>query len=73
MRKIYRGGVLVAIDGQPVAPDGTPLEARTSGGPFVLGDLPDHVSPITGEVLGGRRDRREHMRRHNVVDARDYQ
>jgi hypothetical protein len=41
-------------------------------GPYVIGDLPDHVSPITKEVLGGRAARRRHMKEHKVVDMRDF-
>jgi hypothetical protein len=41
-------------------------------GPYVIGDLPDHVSPITKEVLSGRAARRRHMKEHKVVDMRDF-
>jgi hypothetical protein len=33
--------------------------------PDVMGDLPAYESPITGELIDGRRARREDLKRHN--------
>jgi len=64
MRTRYRfvKGELVEIAEDAPAP---------SKGAFLHLDLPDHVSPIDGSVLTGRAARRDHMRRHDVVDARE--
>jgi hypothetical protein len=34
--------------------------------PFVMPDLPPYESPITGEVIDGRRQRREDLKRHGA-------
>lgn len=33
--------------------------------PYVQGDLPEYQSPITGQVIRGRRARRDDLKRHN--------
>lgn len=52
------------------------LVPKHGGGPspriHIQGDYPDHVSPIDGAVIGGRAQRRDHMRRHDVIDAREF-
>lgn len=35
--------------------------------PFVMSDIADYASPITGEVISGRRAQREDLRRNNCV------
>lgn len=35
----------------------------------VITDIRPYRSPITGEVIGGRRQHREHMRDHGVIEA----
>lgn len=32
-------------------------------------DLDPYKSPMTGEIIGGRRQHREHMRDHGVIEA----
>ena len=41
------------------------------GGPTVIGDQPDFVSPIDGKLYSGRVGMREHNLRHSVVNNRD--
>jgi hypothetical protein len=40
--------------------------------PFVLGDIPEYTSPIDGNVITSRSQRREDLKRNNCVDARDF-
>lgn len=40
--------------------------------PFVLSDIPEYTSPIDGNVITSRSQRREDMKRNNCVDARDF-
>jgi hypothetical protein len=37
--------------------------------PMVMGDLKPYQSMVTGEEIGGRRQHREHLRAHNVVEV----
>jgi hypothetical protein len=41
-------------------------------GQLIIGDLPDFVSPIDGEVVHGRRGLREHNKRHDVTHPSDF-
>jgi len=43
----------------------------SQGGPAILPDLPDFVSPIDGKGYSGRRGLREHCVRHDVVPNAD--
>jgi hypothetical protein len=54
---VWRDGRLVDCETGVPEP---PLEANelTIGRPYVMSDLPDYVSPVTGEVVSGRRERR---------------
>jgi hypothetical protein len=36
---------------------------------FVVPDIQPYQSMVTGEVIGGRRQHREHLRQHNVVEV----
>ena len=50
--------------------------SRTEGmnsGALIIPDLPDIVSPIDGTVIHGRRGMREHMKKHNVTYAQDFE
>jgi hypothetical protein len=41
-----------------------PLNApQRSRGPLVVPDIPDYVSPVTGKLVSGRRQRREDLKR----------
>lgn len=46
---------------------GAPAQKLVSA-PFVRGDLPDYVSPVTGELVSGRKARREDLVRHGCVE-----
>jgi len=46
--------------------------ARIAPRIHLQGDYPDHVSPIDNSVIRGRAQRREHMKRHDVIDAREF-
>lgn len=55
--------------------DWVPIETFTSqkvtAGLQLIPDVESFVSPVTNEVIGGRRQLREHNRVHDVVDRRD--
>lgn len=40
--------------------------------PYVLGDIPEYTSPIDGNVITSRSQRREDLKRNNCVDAREF-
>jgi hypothetical protein len=44
-------------------------EAPQRVGPFVISDLPEYRSPLTGKMIDGRRDRREEMKREGVREV----
>lgn len=37
-------------------------------GPFVYGDIAEYRSMATGELIGGRRQHREHLREHGLIE-----
>jgi hypothetical protein len=59
----------VYIEGVPYEKGTEPR--RESGGPTIMPDLPDFVSPIDGTVVHGRAGIRDHCARHNVVPTAD--
>jgi len=62
----------VQIDGVLYEKGTEPRSSSSSmGGPTVIGDQPDFVSPIDGRTYSGRAGMREHNLRHNVVNNRD--
>lgn len=65
---VQRNGLLVdKKTGEAMAldPDWTPAA------PQILPDMEPFVSPVSGEWIGGRAQRREDMKRHDCVDGRD--
>lgn len=39
--------------------------------PYFIQDIAPYRSPITGEVIGGRAARRDDLKKHDCIDARD--
>jgi hypothetical protein len=60
----------VQIDGRLYDKDSL-CGSGASGAPAILGDLPDFVSPIDGQVVSGRAGLRDHCRRHGVVPTEE--
>lgn len=48
------------------------MDTSDQSGPKVLGDIPDHVSPVTGEVIHGRAGMRRHMKEHGLTNTSDF-
>lgn len=46
-------------------------EARPSAGFFVMGDAQPYRSMVTGEMVEGRAQHREHLKRHDLVEIGD--
>jgi hypothetical protein len=44
-------------------------ERPAQAGFFVLPDIQPYRSMVTGEMIGGRRQHREHLKTHNVVEV----
>ncbi len=42
---------------------------RQDAGFFVMGDIQPYKSMITGEMIQGRRQHREHLRQHGVIEV----
>ena len=40
-----------------------------SDAPFIVGDIAPYRSMITGEVIPGRRQHREHLRQHGCIEV----
>ncbi len=55
-----------------LVPENEYYEEPTEKGPLVVGDIPDHVSPVTGEVIHGRASMRRHMKEHGLAHADDF-
>jgi hypothetical protein len=52
---------------------GAPMNPEPLSGPFptpqVIGDIAPYQSPVTGEVISGKRAKRDDLARHGCVDA----
>lgn len=46
-------------------------QSQPRAGFFVSGDLQPYKSMITGEMIDGRRQHRDHLRSHNCVEVGD--
>lgn len=44
---------------------------RESAGPVVRSDVQPYKSMITGEIVEGKKAHREHLKRHNCIEAAD--
>lgn len=55
-RFIMNNGEIIKADDQE----------STTKAPYVMSDMEEGQSPITGETITGRRAMRDHCRRHNV-------
>lgn len=44
-------------------------EPRNQAGFFVMSDLQPYQSMITGEIIQGRRQHREHLRQHGCIEV----
>lgn len=42
---------------------------RQDAGFFVMGDIDPYQSMITGEIIQGRRQHREHLRQHGCIEV----
>lgn len=61
---IYRDGEIVSRkSGERIATTGTISR------PFVMRDIPAYASPINGQIIGSRSERREDLKRNNCVEA----
>lgn len=51
---------------------GKPMPIPERAGPcvpqMIIPDIPDYQSPVTGEVISGRRQRRHDLEKHNCVE-----
>jgi hypothetical protein len=52
-------------------PDVAGMGSGRAGTHTVMGDLPDFVSPIDGQLVSGRAGLREHCKKHGVVPTAD--
>jgi len=42
--------------------------SRESFAPMIMGDISPYRSMVTGEVIGGRAQHREHLREHRLIE-----
>lgn len=59
----------IQINGKLVPRDECTLEPEAMH--FIAADIQPYKSMVTGEMIEGRRNHREHLKRHNVVEAAD--
>lgn len=41
----------------------------SSNAPYIMGDIQPYQSMVTGEMIGGRRQHREHLRQHGCIEV----
>lgn len=44
-------------------------QPKAPSAPFVMGELAPYRSMVTGEMIDGRRQHREHLRQHHVIEV----
>ncbi|MNK62898.1 hypothetical protein D3C87_820930 [compost metagenome] len=44
-------------------------ESPRSAGPMIMGDIQPYQSMATGEMIMGRRQHREHLRQHRLIEV----
>jgi hypothetical protein len=53
-----------------------PMNAEPLSGPFptplVVSDIQPYISPVSGEVIGGKRAKRADLDKHNAYDGADF-
>ena len=47
------------------------IRSKRIATPMIISDIEPYKSPITGEVIGGRAARRDDLKKHDCVDARE--
>jgi len=47
------------------------LKSKRIATPMIISDIEPYKSPVTGEVIGGRAARRDDLKKHDCVDARE--
>lgn len=66
---VFKDGRFVNKEtGAPLVPD----EARANWkpqAPYIISDIPDYPSPITGEMISGRVARREDLKKHGCFEV----
>lgn len=45
-----------------------PYAGQVTAPAYVISDIPDYRSPVTGELIAGRTQRREDLKRHGCVE-----
>jgi len=60
-RWVFRNGELVELDLN------APLPARR--GPYIMSDLREYPSIVTGEMITSRSQHREHLRQHGCIEV----
>lgn len=76
-RKVHRGRYwwrkgYVGADGKRVCGEWItfqPIAMAARRGPIVIGDVDPYRSMVTGETIGGRRQHRDHLRAHEMVEV----
>jgi hypothetical protein len=56
-------------DLKPTMPNRIERQIRDRPAFHFIQDIKPYKSPITGEVIGGRRQHREHLRDHGMIEA----
>lgn len=57
------------IEWKPFPPRPETAKERTERGFYLIPDSQPYVSPLDGSVIGGRRQHRDHMRAHGVIEV----
>lgn len=58
-----------AIEWKPIPEWRKRITEPARRGLYVVPDIKPYVSPIDGSVVGGRRQHRDHMRAHGVIEV----
>lgn len=67
----YRNGELVDLKtGEPWGKD-DPSKPWVPAAPMIIKDIAPYRSPVSGEVISGRRAKKDDLERHNCIDAND--
>ena len=66
--KAYRENYAL-IEWKPLPVRTEPTKEQANRGLYFIPDITPYRSPIDGSVIGGRRQHRDHMRAHDVIEV----
>jgi hypothetical protein len=68
-KKVVRGSFVFDKEKNEFVPVDEFAPSQVNNGPIIMGDLQPYKSMVTGEMVMGRAQHREHLKKHNVIEV----